>query len=67
MNRCKDCKHYRPATDRYWAGLGWCDRWKQGYGVERYEVADNEVVVENDEGWGMYMGPDFGCVLHESR
>jgi hypothetical protein len=22
------------------------------------------VLVENDEDWGMIVGPDFGCVLH---
>lgn len=30
------------------------------------ELAPDEVLVENDEGWGMSVGPKFGCVLGKS-
>ncbi len=67
MNRCKTCKHFSPESNPYWAGLGSCSRWHAGYHVKREEIADNEVLVENDEGWGAYVGPEFGCVLHEAK
>jgi hypothetical protein len=30
-------------------------------------MALNEVLVEDDEGWAMEMGREFGCVLHEAK
>lgn len=69
MNRCKDCKHYEPIRKVSHSGsglLGYCGRWHQGYGSSD-EVKSNEVIVENDEGWGAMMGPEFGCVLWEAR
>ena len=64
-NRCRTCRYY-VAHDKP-EGYGGCTRWHAGYGVEMSEVAANEVLVENDEGWGALMGPDFGCVLHEPK
>lgn len=61
--RCRTCKHFQP-EDRQ-PPFGSCGRWHRGYRVELSEVAANEVLVEDDEGWAMIMGPDFGCVLHE--
>lgn len=67
---CETCRHYVLETpgwpDASGRGLGSCSRWRTGYGVRADEIADNEVLVENDEGWAMVMGPKFGCVLHES-
>lgn len=63
MNRCKDCKHFDQTKKP--EGFGTCKRWHYGYHVELSEVQPNEVLVEDDEGWGAYMGPEFGCVLHE--
>jgi len=59
---CKECRHYRRVEGHR---LGSCVRWHEGYGVPPSQIADNEVLVENDAGWGAEMGPDFGCVLHE--
>ena len=71
MNTCKTCT--------YWAIIGLdtdiqlrlrtcrAPEIKFGYGVEDDEVSDNGAVVEDDEGWGIRTGPDFGCVLHEER
>lgn len=56
--RCGTCHHFTPERD----GFGSCARWAQGYGSQ--DLAPNEVCVENDEGWGMIMGADFGCVLY---
>lgn len=43
-----------------------------GFGVpdvgERWDpVPVDGVLVEDDEGWGFYVGADFGCVHHDSR
>jgi hypothetical protein len=82
LTRCRDCKYYSPGARRdavptredYVEGrsgtgsrLGSCARWHYGYGVTADEVGDHEVVVENDEGWGAAMGPDFGCLLWEAK
>jgi hypothetical protein len=75
--RCRDCKHWTleaqvPAGRALYGEpivprLGHCGRWHEGYGVRRDDVADNEAWVEDDEGWGNATGPDFGCVLFETR
>jgi hypothetical protein len=28
---------------------------------------DDGVAIENDEGWGMLPGPDFGCIHHKDK
>lgn len=37
-----------------------------GYGFQHGDaapdVADDQVIIENDEGWGMEVGGNFGCV-----
>lgn len=65
MDTCKSCIHFIPADGtRYEKRLGSCKRWEVGYSGAAV-LPLNEVIVENDEGWGAMMGPDFGCVLHE--
>jgi len=27
----------------------------------------DDVLIENDEGWGMVPGPDFGCIHHKEK
>lgn len=61
--RCADCKHFE--ADGSPAGFGHCSRWHEGYGIAESDMATNEALVENDEGWGNVVGPDFGCVLFE--
>lgn len=71
--RCKGCKFFKP-LEKEWrldsaprgAGWGECSRWERGYsGLENYDPRG--VYVENDEGWGAIMGPEFGCVLWEAK
>ena len=57
---CKTCAHFVPESD----GYGSCSRWLRGYAVKLEDMTSNDVLVEDDEGWGMVVGPDFGCVLH---
>lgn len=70
MNTCSTCKHFKPEGYHYMhqsrpSSRGCCMRWLTGYGDEYATMASNEVMVEDDEGWAMTMGQDFGCVLHE--
>lgn len=64
MPTCDACKFWNKRGEDH---LGYCGRWKEGYSIKLESIADNEVLVENDEGWGAMMGPKFGCVLHEVR
>lgn len=75
MGVCADCKFFEPLTiDEHSGstgvqastGYGSCTRWDYGYGT-RDALPPNGVMIENDEGWGAYMGPQFGCVLFESK
>ena len=63
MNRCKDCKHFEWMLAP--VGLGTCNRWEIGY--HDFDLKPDECQVEGDEGWGMMMGPEFGCVLWETK
>lgn len=62
MITCKECKHYIAEKHH-----GSCSRWNMGYRYDVESLPPNEVLVENDEGWGMVCGPDFGCILGEKR
>jgi hypothetical protein len=68
--RCKDCKYYckleQPKEDlpRH-AGTCQSPRWGFGYGT--IDTVLDFIHVENDEGWGMYCGPEFGCVHFEAK
>lgn len=70
MSTCRSCRYFRVSGDGTYttglAPLGECCRWRVGY-RSMEETPMNEVQVEGDEGWGAIMGPDFGCVLWESR
>lgn len=66
MGVCKDCRFFQPDTSRR-VQYGSCERWNVGYGYNVTKMPLNEVLVENDEGWGMLMGPEFGCVLWEAQ
>ena len=61
--RCGDCKHF--GFDNEFPPYGFCARWNSGYQFDKSKMPLNEVLVEDDEGWAMRMGPDFGCVLFE--
>ena len=73
MKTCKTCKHWGTRTRGGYSAdskrLKSCSAplIEYGYGTEYSEVADNGALVEDDEGWGMLTGPDFGCVLHEGK
>ena len=61
IGRCGDCKHWEKSanSDR----VGSCSRWQQGYNIRLDEIEVGGVLVEDDEGWGMWSDKEFGCSL----
>lgn len=58
MNRCKTCDWYRTT------GTKTCVCPKMFYGYEIRTRDSDGVKIEDDEGWGMIPGPNFGCIHH---
>ncbi len=44
-----------------------CPKFQLGYNLTSVDFQPDEVHVENDEGWGFYTGPRFGCVHFERK
>jgi hypothetical protein len=62
--RCKTCDWYKNGEE-LWRECN-CPKMIYGYGKAE-SLASDTVSVENDEGWGMVPGPDFGCVHHKEK
>ena len=43
------------------------DKFLKGYRIEVEDFSSDAVHVENDEGWGFTVGPDFGCIHFRER
>ena len=69
MIKCKGCKFWEINNNKGWGRLGECSspKFKIGYRYNREEIADDEVEIENDEGWGCLTGPLFGCIHGELK
>lgn len=65
---CESCVHWSLAQEAK-DGMGDCDSdaWLRGYGVKSADVKPDSVHVEDDEGWGFFTGPKFGCVHWQTR
>ena len=37
-----------------------------GYGIDPDDVPPDGLLIEDDEGWAWFVGPDFGCVNFEA-
>ena len=59
--RCKDCKYW---VGKEWGGMRTCehDNVYVGYHRKPEDVGPAGLIIEGDEGWGWYSGPEFGCV-----
>ncbi len=65
MPSCKTCHWYRNETlPDIWKT---CKCPKMVYGYWSSESDDDGVRIENDEGWGMIPGPNFGCIHHKDK
>ncbi len=58
---CKNCLHFEEGDSV--TGFGHCSRFHYGYTELVRNLSSNEILVEDDEGWGAIIGPEFGCVL----
>lgn len=72
MKTCNTCKHWGQGRgsnrdeDNRLKSCG-APLIEYGYGIEEDDIANNGAHVEDDEGWGMVTGPEFGCILHEDK
>ena len=64
MITCDRCKNWEQEDN---LGSCICDKFKIGYDYAKKEIADDEVLVEDDEGWAFFTGPKFGCIHGISR
>ncbi len=62
--KCKDCRRWHPRSTMR---CGECSSPKMLYGYDVVFPGPDEVLIENDEGWGMLTGPEFGCVHFEAK
>ena len=60
--RCKTCCWYATGLSHHQCT---CPKMVYGYGIG--EADKDGVNVEDDEGWGMVPGPDFGCIHYEEK
>jgi hypothetical protein len=67
---CKNCQHWTAAETGYEAQIGYGECGSpavaRGYGRPAPLPLDG-ALIENDEGWGFFTGPDFGCVHFVAR
>ena len=63
MGHCKECKH---ACGGGRNGLS-CTHPKIIYGYGHKAPPDDGAIIEDDEGWGMIVGPLFGCIHFEPK
>lgn len=77
---CETCKYFFPIEIYSYEGkkknhIAWeiygsceCPKMHYEYGIVeimRKEEGKDCIQIENDEGWGMRVGPKFGCIHHE--
>ncbi len=72
--KCAKCQSWNPFREEGFTrqpdGFGSCmsEAWKRGYGWPNDEPAPaSGILVEDDEGWAFYTGPEFGCVHFEPK
>jgi hypothetical protein len=62
MSTCIKCIYYNVKNERHICA---CPKMIYGYGDIKCE--DDYLLIEDDEGWGMQPGPNFGCIHWESK
>jgi hypothetical protein len=66
MGNCKNCKHWIGQKQDH---MRTCEHPKirTGYHEDPKSITNDGALIEDDEGWGWYVGPDFGCVHFETK
>lgn len=75
MGYCKDCKHSTTIPENLSCMPGYrfnfigCGNSKirQGYNEDLLDIKEDEMLVENDEGWGFVVGTHFGCIHFKEK
>lgn len=65
IGTCKECNWYgklHPGLDRPGDDNCGCPKFVNGYGLNEEEIPIDGIHVEDDEGWGFCVQPDFGCI-----
>jgi hypothetical protein len=62
MKTCDTCKYF---NDNGVGNICRCPKMLYGY-YGRLPIED-EIMIEDDEGWGIHPGPKFGCIHHEEN
>lgn len=65
MFSCKTCHWYMNDALPDSGRICKCPKMIYGYSVAK--ACRDSVCIEDDEGWGMIPGPDFGCIHHMER
>jgi len=74
---CKNCKYWDTERIAVRAtppqGMGHCENpiIHEGYYYAKYAASDRAIytsgaIIEDDEGWGWFVAPNFGCVHFEA-
>ena len=67
---CKNCQYWNKLADVERGNCS-CPKFRYGYsfvgGPKDKPLELDDIQVENDEGWGMISGPEFGCIHYDER
>ncbi len=68
---CKDCEHWCGESKKQMK-VCLCPKVDIGYHGTPETAGNDGVLIEGDEGWGWFTGPEFGCVhfhleLHHAK
>jgi hypothetical protein len=67
MFSCKTCYWYMNDDLPDSCRICKCPKMFYGYRRRDGDQARDAVQIEDDEGWGMIPGPDFGCIHHKDK
>ena len=63
---CEMCKFWKKMK-KYNLGDCSCDKFRTGYYLKFEDIQSDEILIEDDEGWGFHTGGNFGCIHHERK
>ena len=64
MKTCINCRHVVRDRDELTCEH---EKFKFGYGCLPEDIPSDGLHIENNEGWGWFVGPDFGCIHFEEK